>query len=89
MAPDPIYSQKWLLTPFIHLFLTPFILSIHVPLDSFSWNQLAEELKGWLELRDILAIPAQIKRRGYPQIDPAPLRTDMYPYLSNKLAVAL
>jgi len=29
-----------------------------VPLNGVSWNQLAEELKGWLELRDILAVPA-------------------------------
>jgi len=29
-----------------------------VPLNGVNWNQLAEELKGWLELRDILAVPA-------------------------------
>ncbi len=28
-----------------------------VPLEGVSWNQLTEELKGWLELRDILATP--------------------------------
>ena len=35
--------------------------NVCVPLDGVSWNQLAEELKGWLELRDILAVPALIR----------------------------
>ncbi len=32
-----------------------FVFLNAVPLNSFRWNQIDEELRGWLDLRDIIA----------------------------------